>query len=95
MNVSQPQYSEDAKMLHGFTGMHMKMLSDSFLYGNVPMVLTVGGVKGMMSRGRWQYLRLTALQLLEKRYSHSLNCEEHILPSFPPLRDTRWLLIKA
>lgn len=92
MNVSQPQCSEDAELLHVFIGMHVKMLSDSFLYGNVPIVLTV---KGMMSGGGWQYLRLTALQLLQKRYSQNLNCEEHILPSFPPLTDTGWLLIKA
>lgn len=52
MNVSQPQYSEDSEMLHVFIGMHVKMLSDSFLYGNMPIVLTVGGVKGTMSRGR-------------------------------------------
>lgn len=51
MNISQLQYSEDTEMLHVFIGMHMKMLSDSFLYGNIPLVLTVGGVKGMMSGG--------------------------------------------
>lgn len=47
-------------MLHVFIGMHMKMLSDSFLYGTMPIVLTVGGVKRMMSGGGWQYLRLNS-----------------------------------